>query len=576
MIKTMPKTFVLIFLVGLLLPSNHSTALSGDGLRTVAFTDGPIPGAAPGVNFGHFFNVPTLNDNGQTTFKVRLTGTGIDATNDDAILSEGAGGVLALVAREGGQAPGTDPGVNFSGFSGAPVVINTSGQTAFEAVLSGTGIDTTNDNAIFSEGGGSGLALVAREGSFAPGTDPGVSFDSFYGAPAFNDSGQLVFGVVLAGTGINGTNDNAIYREGGDSRLELVAREGSPAPGTALGVKFGRLYIPVLNDKGQTAFSAKLTDSGNGVFSEGGGGGLALVAREGGQAPGVGPGVSFAGLSSPALNNNGHTAFEAFLAGAGVNSTNDNAIFSEGAGNGLAMVVREGSPAPGTDPGVTFGDFFGAVVLNGNGHTAFEAGLTGTGVNNTNEDAIYSEGGGNGLTLVAREGSQAPGTDPGVRLGDFPGIPVLNANGQTAFTAFLTGTGVDSSNGLGLFAEDSTGDLKLIARQGDLLDVSDDPLSPDFRTISNLRFNVATGNEDGRSSSFNDVGQLVFNAAFTDGTSGCFLSNLVAIPEPSTLLLGAMATVGLLMPRRRSASKLPPRNAKAPPRNLCRKLPKNL
>ena len=58
---------------------------------------------------------PTLNNAGQTAFFANLTGSGVDATNDLGIWSEGTGS-LALVAREGSHAPGTPSGVNFNGF----------------------------------------------------------------------------------------------------------------------------------------------------------------------------------------------------------------------------------------------------------------------------------------------------------------------------------------------------------------------------------------------------------------------------------------------------------------------------
>ena len=42
-------------------------------------------------------------------------------------------------------------------------------------------------------------------------------------------------------------------------------------------------------------------------------------------------------------------------------------------------------------------------------------------------------------------------------------------------------------------------------------------------------------------------------AGFTDGSQGIFVSNRVAVPEPSSLLLAALAAAGLLW-RRRAAS----------------------
>ena len=118
-----------------------------------------------------------LNNAGQTAFRAGLTGSGVDSTNDRGIWSEGSGS-LALVARSGSQAPGTPSGVNFDAASIRSPVLNDAGQTAFRAGLTGSGVDSTNNQGIWSEGSGS-LALVARSGSQAPGTPSGVNFSGF-------------------------------------------------------------------------------------------------------------------------------------------------------------------------------------------------------------------------------------------------------------------------------------------------------------------------------------------------------------------------------------------------------------
>ena len=94
----------------------------------------------------------------------------------------------------------------------------------------GNGINNTNDWGVWSEGSGS-LALVARSGSPAPGTPDGVNFDSFFFQTGFNDAGQIAFFAFVTGSGVDPSNDNGIWSEGSGS-LALVARSGSPAPGT--------------------------------------------------------------------------------------------------------------------------------------------------------------------------------------------------------------------------------------------------------------------------------------------------------------------------------------------------------
>jgi hypothetical protein len=225
-----------------------------------------------------------------------------------------------------------------------------------------------------------------------------------------------------------------------------------------------------------------------------------------------------------AINDAGRTTFGADLVGTGVNTTNNNGIWSEGSGT-LVLIARKGSAAPGTPAGVNFGDV-DFPVLNGAGHVAFFSGLVGAGVDSTNNEGIWSESNG-GLALVARSGSRAPGTSEGVV---FVGLdqPTLNGLGRTAFSSSLAGTGVIAGvSDQAIFAEVGEGGaLTLIARTGDTIE-----LAPgDVRTVSDLTFMtnasgpIRSGLEDGRPAGFNDAGQVAFAATFTDGSSGIFVT----------------------------------------------------
>jgi len=85
---------------------------------------------------------------------------------------------LRTVALSGEAAPGMNGGVNFSRFLGASPLLNSAGQVAFIGILTGTEVDGSNNQSIWSEGGGSGLALVVRAGDTAPGTSDNISFSS--------------------------------------------------------------------------------------------------------------------------------------------------------------------------------------------------------------------------------------------------------------------------------------------------------------------------------------------------------------------------------------------------------------
>jgi hypothetical protein len=153
--------------------------------------------------------------------------------------------------------------------------------------------------------------------------------------------------------------------------------------------------------------------------------------------------------------------------------------------------------------------------------------LSGTGVDSSNNEALFLRDALGNLTLAHRFGNQAPGTPTGtVFAGNAAyGLSrVLNSVGQVANTSPLAGPGVDSTNDHGLWATDRFGVQQLIVRKGDALEVA----PGDFRTVSDFSFVGDTGNGNGWPSGFNNFGQLAFWASFTDGSQGVFVSNKVA------------------------------------------------
>jgi hypothetical protein len=510
-------------------------------LRTVVITGQPAPGTDVGVNYdtidAHLsgynvfvFRGPVLNDSGQVAFRANLKGGGVDSTNKVGVWSEGSGN-LGLVARTGDPAPGGGTFgtvVNVELFSPN---LNNAGQTVFYGALTG------GDMGIWSQGSG-GLALVAREGTPAPGTTSVVSFSFAPFLPDFapdlaippllNNAGKTSLSGFLKGSGTDFTNNTGIWT-GGSGSLALVVRAGIHAVGMPSGVNY--YYGPssyALNDVGQNAFYSSLI--GNGVndtnnlgYWSGQAGNVALVARMGDPAPGTPPGVIFgAPFGSHGFNNAGKIAIEGFLAG-NVDDTNDEGLWSNVSGS-LALVARKGSQAAGAPVGVNYGTFTnsGWPVLNDAGQIAFITELAGTGVNSTNDKGIWL-GKPNALALVARRGDPAPGTLSGVHFSDLD-YPALNSAGQLAFHSGLSGNGVSSANNQGIWATDPTGMLQLIARAGDQLEVA----PGDFRTLSDINFSSASGNSDGRPSGFNNLGQLAFWAKFTDGSQGVFVSSRVS------------------------------------------------
>jgi hypothetical protein len=517
-----------------------------DAVRAIAVNGQQAPGTPTGSLFDTFRS-PVLNDGGNVAFHARLTiGTGdVTPTTTTGIWSEGAGN-LALVARSGMLAPGTNAGQTFD-LEGNPdtLILNDAGQVAIKAPLQLDfgGVTPSNQLGIWLQRNND-LTLIARLGDQAPAAPIGAVFNAL-SAPAFNNSGYVAFnGRLKAGTGgIDSFNDRGVWSDGNGS-MRIVAREGDLAPGLSAGSLFGdALGDPSLNHVGDAAFTAVLQSGTGGVTSTNAptiwreqSGILGLVARGGSQAPGAPGGTNFVDFSSTSINDADKLVFTGVMTGAGTILAPNNGVWSDSSGS-LALVARQGTTIPGATNSERF-NAFTTTAINAAGKVAFLASYY-TGSSNSAifaGEGIWSNVHG-ALQLVARDGIQATGAVAGQNF-DFTNANsfFLNSKGQVAFGARVNGRS-------GVWAQDINGLLRPIAIPGDVLDIDNGP-GIDLRTITSATlfadtFNAASGNSDGRSSAFNDVGQIVFMASFSDGSRGVFVSNLVAIPEPATLVIVA-------------------------------------
>lgn len=507
---------------------------AGPLTRTVALTGDLAPGTMDEELVR--FSTPAINAAGRVAFQGFISCCNSDADENQGIWSEGQG-QLQLVALAGDAAPGTNGA--FTSF--VPPAINSAGKTLFFAQLSGASISSLNDRGIWTGAAPNDLEVVVRRGDAAPGAPAGAQFlVTYVPPPLLNSAGATAFLDGIAGGGAVDLNDEGLWT-GGPDGLKLAVREGSHLDGSSQALEWSNLKGPALNDAGQVAFYAAPRgaigeDSPEGIYV-GTPGDLGPVAQSGDPAVAAGVGFTFDRFYGPvALNSGGRTAFLASVRPQNVHTISDLGLWSEGSGE-LTLLARRGEAAPGALKGEVFATF-GSPVLNKAGHVALFAQLGGPDVNNSNDSSIGVERP-SGLELVAREGGAAPGASAGVVFSGLQPFsnPSMNAVGQILFAARLAGDGVDSTNDLGLWATDLDGTQTLIAREGDSLEVS----PGNYRTISTLTFigNTldttlvqATGNEDGRRSGFNDRGQVAFHASFSDGTSGIFVSDLVAVPEP--------------------------------------------
>ena len=546
------RTIIVALVVGC-----PSVATAAEGiLRTVALS-GQAAAGAPGNAAYDSFGVPVVNATGQVAFGAILQLSGdVTSQNDVGVWSEGSG-VLSLVAREGGQAPGAPIGTNFASLG--LVGLNAAAQTAFSGALRGDAVNIDNDTGIWSELSGT-LQQVAREGSAAPGMPAGTNFGGFEQRRLADESLAIAAYIQHVNGSIpTADNDTGIWRSDGNT-LSLFVRESDQAPGMPPGALFSDLHNVNLglSGSGRIAFVGALrlgaggVTAGNnsGIWSESGGT-LTAAVREGDQAPGMPPGSVFSEFQPVlrGLDAAGQVTFLATTQGGGVALGSNTGLWSQRDG-ALELVARASSQAPGLPAGALFGSFSFVRAVSVTGRTAFLPSLKpgAGGVDSTNEFGIWVETGG-AVELIARKGSQAPGAPSGATFlfgGRTSTTMVLNAEGKLAFLTPL----LYPTDNLGIWAQDLAGVLRLIVRKGDLLEVA----PGDFRTVSNLSFDGGSGNEGG-SSGFNDLGQVAFRATFTDGSWGVFVSNEATVPEPASLALAALlGTAGVWLKRGTNAT----------------------
>lgn len=174
------------------------------------------------VKYSYIFESPTLANNGRVIFAAQLTGSGIDTTNNDTVWVDDNSNKQILY-RDGQVAPGLPSGVVFTQVRDS--FSQATGQIAFKATIGGPGVDETNSKALFSNAGGT-LHLVARMGQSLPGG--GTLGDSNY----FQEIAGASTGFYSSFTDAEGGYGQAFFAER-NGTLRTVVRNGQPAPGFA-------------------------------------------------------------------------------------------------------------------------------------------------------------------------------------------------------------------------------------------------------------------------------------------------------------------------------------------------------
>ncbi len=176
---------------------------SGGAITQIVLQGQPAPDGNGTYGASGFNPNIAINDSGQVAFSQTLTGTAL-GTNDDEGIFRGSGGAITQVFREGQNSPGGNGQYAFGIFD--RWVLSNTGQVLFTASLNGTSGGTSDDLGLF-RGDGITTTQIAREGQPAPNGDGTfVNFSNpAANTAAINTHGQVAFVASLSGgTGSEG------------------------------------------------------------------------------------------------------------------------------------------------------------------------------------------------------------------------------------------------------------------------------------------------------------------------------------------------------------------------------------
>jgi kumamolisin len=446
-------------------PEGAATTVYFEYGTSVSYTSVSGSGSAGAGTTNTAFSLPISGLMPQTTYHFQAVATNAGETTygGDQTFTTPAFTLVPVVAS-GASATGVR-GADYAAI-GNPA-INASDDVAFRATLvPGAGSVTgTDDIGIWAQNASGTRELVARTGGIAAGTSDAV----FAGLsdPVYNDGEAVAFIGTLkvsAGHASAGTATGIWSNSAG--LLSLVAREGSQAAGFPAGVKFRAFDAVGLPDQGGALFLASASNGKRGIWAGDSAASLQLIVGEG-KVYGGETVTNLAFLPS-LLYVNGQS--RSFAQGTGdivchASFSDRTTGILEVAGTSARILAQSGDGAAGLS-GAEY-SAFGNPAINGSDDIAFAARLKvgAGGVTAAGDSGIWADDSTGTLRLIALTGgAAAPGVNAAFRTLD---DPVYNDNEAVAFRGTLkTGAGEATAASAAGVWSNSSGSLKLIAQQG--------------------------------------------------------------------------------------------------------------
>ena len=320
-----------------------------------AFQGGPVPGiSTAGATFKSFLD-PVLALDGSVAFIAKVKGGGVEKSADSGVWTNAFGSALELVLRERSAVPGLPAGATLKSVQG--ISLRNGELLALLTLNLAPGVVKEGNDTVLLRMTAPGAATVLlREGRELAGL-PGTKVQTFSVlSPALGSPGHGRWhagGLVVAkATLIDGrTLLVKIASDGTVTPLLSTADAATPVAPDARWKAFG---LPAVGNSG-SGFAVAATlkpDRGgvlatdkNALLSSIDGTDWSVFARQSDPAPVTRAGPLYASFFDPVVNDAGDVAFLATLQGAGIDTSNQTALFG-GLPDDPQLIARLGARVP--------------------------------------------------------------------------------------------------------------------------------------------------------------------------------------------------------------------------------------
>ncbi len=248
---------------------------NGGTLGLIAREGFQAPGMPAGAKFVNLaiYEQFVMDDEGEAFFASQVSGGGV-ATGTDYGLWIAKAGAVSLATRAGEPIPGA-PSLKYGSISPESLACNGNGILSFSGRIAGDGVTANNQRALF-RGPAGNIRPIVRQGDELADA-PGVFQSGIMYYTAINNSEQTAFWNELTGSGVTTLNNEAVFAST-PSRMKLIVRKGDEllcgdgVTRTITSILFGGSHGPPsgqsagLANNGWLTYAAEFSDGTSGVF----------------------------------------------------------------------------------------------------------------------------------------------------------------------------------------------------------------------------------------------------------------------------------------------------------------------